>query len=304
MPTEAEPAAWTILSVLRWTTAYFTSRGIDSPRTTAELLLARSLGMEKIDLYLRFDQPLLPGELSAFKQLIRRRAAGEPTAYIMGVKSFWDQDLKVTPDVLIPRPETEHLVEAALEVLRGGGATGRRAVLDLGTGSGAVVLALAAEAPGHRFFAADRSPRSLSVARENARRNLPGSAVHFFCSHWFGAFGKARPLFDLIVSNPPYIPSADIDKLPPEISRHEPRGALDGGPDGLAAVREIITQAPLYLKPGGWLMLEIGAGQHAAVADIVRRAGRYAEPGFLKDYSGHRRVLKAASANRQPQNLQ
>jgi len=300
MPTETEPAAWTILSVLRWTSAYFTSRGIDSPRSTAELLLARSLGMEKIDLYLRFDQPLLPEELSAFKQLIRRRAAGEPTAYITGLKSFWNQDLKVTPDVLIPRPETEHLVEAALDVLRSGGAAGRWAVLDLGTGSGAVILALAAEAPGHRFFAADRSPRSLSVARENARRNPPGTAVHFFCSHWFEALQNTRPAFDLIVSNPPYIPSADIAKLPPEISRHEPRSALDGGPDGLAAVREIVTQAPLYLRPGGWLMLEIGAGQHAAAANIVRRAGKYAEPGFLKDYSGHRRVLKVASARTRP----
>jgi release factor glutamine methyltransferase len=296
MPTETESAAWTILTVLRWTTSYFDSRGIDSPRTTAELLLARSLGLGKIDLYLRFDQPLQPAELSAFKELIRRRTTGEPTAYILGAKSFWNQELKVTPEVLIPRPETEHLVEAAVDFLRTDRGAGRRAVLDLGTGSGAIVLALAAEAAGHRFFASDRSPGALAVARDNAGRNPVDTSVHFFCSRWFQALKNSRPAFDLIVSNPPYIPSGQIEKLQPEISRHEPRSALDGGPDGLAAIGEIIAQAPSYLKPGGWLMLEIGAGQHAAVRDILRQAGRYANPVFLKDYSGHRRVLKAAKA--------
>ncbi len=296
MPTETEPAAWTILSVLRWTTAYFTDRHIDSPRTTAELLLAHALGVAKIDLYLRFDQPLSPEELAAFKALIRRRTAGEPTAYILGVRSFWNQDLAVTPDVLIPRPETEHLVEAALEVLRSPGESGRRRrVLDLGTGSGAVVVALAADAGGHLFFAADRSPRALAVARGNARRHLKDTSVYFFGSHWFRSLAEGRALFDLVVCNPPYIPSADIETLPVEIRRHEPRGALDGGPDGLADIREVVARAPAYLVPGGWLLLEIGAGQHTAVADIVRRTGRYAEPAFLKDYSGHRRVLKVAA---------
>ncbi len=297
MPTETEPPAWTILSVLRWTTAYFTDRRIDSPRTTAELLLAHTLGVAKIDLYLRFDQPLLPEELADYKALIRRRTAGEPTAYILGVRSFWNQDLTVTPDVLIPRPETEHLVEAALELLPFCGESGRRCrVLDLGTGSGAVVVALAAEAGDHLFFAADRSPQALAVARENARRHLQETRVHFFGSHWFQALGEGRAAFDLVVCNPPYIPTADIDALPPEIRRHEPRGALDGGPDGLADIREIVAHALAHLAPGGWLLLEIGAGQHTAVADIVRRAGRYTDPVFIRDYSGHRRVLKVAAA--------
>lgn len=296
MLTESEPTVWTILSVLRWTTAYFASHDIDAPRTTAELLLARTLDLDKIDLYLRFDQPLQPPELSAFKTLIKRRTGGEPTAYILGIRSFWNQDLRVTPDVLIPRPETEHLVEAALEYLRSGGDSCRRSILDLGTGTGAIILALAAETSGHRFFASDCSPVALAIARGNARRNHIQTTVHFFCCHWFQALRNDWVGFDLVVSNPPYIPSDEIERLSPEIRRHEPRSALDGGTDGLSAVREILSFAPFYLKPGGMLMLEIGAGQHRAVGTILRKMGKYDDPVFLKDYSGHRRLLTVAVA--------
>jgi len=297
MSTEPEPSIWTILSVLRWTTSYFVSRGIDSPRTTAELLLTRALYLDKIDLYLRFDQPLQPAELSTFRALIKRRIAGEPTAYILGTKSFWNQDLIVTPDVLIPRPETEHLVEAARRYLQSTGDGRDRAVLDLGTGTGAVVLALAAEVSRHRFFATDRSLRALAIARTNARRNHIDADVHFICGHWFQALGSDRPIFDLVVSNPPYIPSGEIENLPPEIRQHEPRNALDGGPDGLSAVREILSQAPFHLRAGGSLMLEIGAGQHRTVQSIIRQVGKYGCPEFVKDYSGHKRVLQVTVAD-------
>jgi len=285
-------AAWTILKLLSWTREYFASRDIENPRADAEILLAHSLGLRRIDLYVQYDKPLTPEELARFRELVRRRVRREPVAYIIGEREFWSLELKVTPDVLIPRPETECLVEAALGFLReGGGSQGAR-ILDLGTGSGAIVLALAAERPHDTLVAVDRSPSTLAVARANAEAHKMTSRIRFLEGDWFGPLGREEEAFDLIASNPPYIRREELAHLQPEIRLFEPMGALDGGPDGTDCLTHIILAAHKHLRPSGCLLLEIGHDQNALLEEAASRAGCYGEPEFLKDYSGQDRVLK------------
>lgn len=289
-PREAE---WTILSLIKWATGYFTSHDIDSPRATAEILLATVLNLKRIDLYLRYDQPLVSSELSEFKSLIKRRINREPVAYIIGKKEFWSLELEVTPDVLIPRPDTETLVEAALNCLAPAefppDPAGR--VLELGTGTGAIVLALASERPAYRYVATDISLSALQVARKNARRHQLDASVQFVAGNWLDPFLPNKPIFDMILSNPPYIPSGDISGLQPEVSRFEPMLALDGRSDGLHAIRQIIFSAHLLLKPRGALLLEMGFNQKDAVIDLIRKSGHYHPFQIIKDYAGHDRVV-------------
>ena len=283
---------WTILKLLVWTTSFFKSHGIESPRADAEILLAHTLGSQRIMLYTHHDQPLNPDELRRFKAFIKRRAAREPVSYIVGQKGFWSLELTVTPDVLIPRPETECLVERALEFLPRDGAAGALRVLELGTGSGAIVLALAKERPAHRFYALDRSAAALAVARRNARRAGLQGRVQFWAADWIAALRPGPPLFDLIVSNPPYVRAGDIAGLQPEIGRFEPRQALDGGPDGLRELGRIIRQAPPFLNPGGRLLLEIGWDQAKALRALASGCGAYREAIVFQDYRGLDRVLQ------------
>ena len=283
---------WTIIKLLNWATSYFKSHDIEGPRTSAELLLAHVLGVKRIDLYLRYDQPLLGDELSRFKALIKRRLDREPVAYIVGQKGFGSIDLAVTDDVLIPRPETECLVEVALEMLSNESTTIPKRILELGTGSGAVILALANQHPGAFYFASDVSPKAVGIARMNARRLRLEDNIHFFCGNWLSPLGPESDYFDMILSNPPYIKSADMDKLQPEINIYEPAIALDGGGDGLYCVRRIVNQAFGYLKPGGALMLEIGHDQKEDVHTIMRECGRYDNFFCTKDYQGHDRVIR------------
>lgn len=295
--TRTEEPPWTILSILKWTTSYFTSHNIENPRASAEVLLAHVLGVGRIDLYIRYDQPLIPDELSRFKTVIRRRMRREPVAYIMGEKEFWSMPMAVTPDVLIPRPETECLVETALALLAPTDGNAERSgppprILELGTGSGAVALALASELKTAVLMASDRSEKAIGVARQNARRLDLDRRVHFFCGDWFACMHPAAWRFDLILSNPPYIPTAEIERLQTEVSGYEPRGALDGGIDGLAAIRIIIDRAPDYLRPGGHLLLEIGHDQKAGVEKIVALSNHYTLLDVIRDYGGHDRVAK------------
>ena len=211
---------WTIKKLLEWTTSYFHSRDIDSPRATAEILLAHVLDLQRIDLYLRYDQPLNGEELKCFKELIRRRVLKEPVAYILGQREFWSMDLSVTQDVLIPRPETECLVEQALSVLSAGDDTGCRRILELGTGSGAIILALLSRMGSGVGIATDISIRALQVARKNARRHGLGDTVHFVCADWTQPLKTHCGSFDLIVTNPPYIQTRQIEYLQPEIHRY------------------------------------------------------------------------------------
>lgn len=284
------PDDWTIIRLLQWTTTYFKERGIESARIDAELLLAFALGLTRIDLYLRHDQPLNQDELTRFRTLVKRRAAREPVAYITGTKEFWALELVVGPDVLIPRPETECVVEGILEFLNGNNGPEAPHLLDLGTGSGAIALALARGCPTAWVTALDRSCRALAIADRNRRCHNLQDRVHLVAGDWLAPFSGPNTRFDAIVSNPPYIPSGQIDELEPEIARYEPRAALDGGPDGLACLRELIRSAPSWLLSGGALFLEIGHDQYPAVQQLATESGAYRDIACRPDYSGKDRV--------------
>ncbi len=287
---------WTILRILQWASTYFKNRGIESPRAAAEILLSHALGTDRVHLYMHYDQPLDKAELALFKTFIQRRLQREPVAYIVGRKGFWSVDLCVTPDVLIPRPETERLVEAALTWLSDRAFESAADVIDLGTGSGAIVVAMAFEAGAHRFFASDVSPEAIAIARSNAVTAGVAEHVRFFVGDWLSAVRRS-PIFDLIVTNPPYVVSGEWFDLQPEIVHYEPRLALDGDEDGLRSYRAIVGTAHRFLKPGGALMMEIGCRQQEAVLVFAEQSGAYDTYKCLKDYSGHDRVVTMQKKN-------
>jgi release factor glutamine methyltransferase len=294
---QADASKWTILKILKWTTSYFQTYNIKSPRASAEILLAHVLKSDRIDLYVRYDQPLSRKELEIFKSLIKRRAIQkEPVAYIVGVKGFRTMDIAVTKDVLIPRPETEHLVEAALDVLEAGTETesgdSPKRVLELGTGSGAIICALASQCQGNIFIASDRSTKAVQIAAENAETYNLKRKIHFFSGDWFLPLKNNIFLFDIIISNPPYIKTGDLSSLQPEIFLNEPIAALDGGEDGLGPLKHIIRNAFSVLKAGGCLLLETGSDQKEDVQKIVDSSGAYEKIEFIKDYSGRFRVAR------------
>jgi release factor glutamine methyltransferase len=255
----------------------------DSPRLDAEILLGKVLGATRSALLRRGDEALRTGTEQAFRELIARRAAGAPVAYLTGMREFWSLSLKVTPDVLVPRPETELLVEQALELL--GPATAARTVLDLGTGSGAIALAVARERPRARVVGVDISATAARVARDNANA-LGLSRIEWRVGSWFAAVANER--FDLILSNPPYVAAGD-----PALAalRAEPAIALVGGPTGLEQLSAIIAAAPSHLVPGGWLVTEHGAAQAREVAALFERH-RFQDVQSLKDYSGRPRLTR------------
>jgi len=280
---------WTIKSILSWTDTYFSQHGIDSPRLTAEILLAQVLGIRRLDLYLQHDRPLEKQELADFKVLIRRRIAREPVAYITGRKGFFKDQFKVAPGVLIPRPDTETLVETVVAILSEMAACGKQArVIELGVGSGAVIISISNACQGHSYFGSDLSWDALAVACANIDA-FAQAPIPLFKSDWLASVSP-RPMFDLILSNPPYIPSADIEFLEPEVKDHEPRRALDGGVDGLDAVRVILAQAGDRLLPSGRLVLEIGFDQKPSIKNLVKSFAWVAELGFVKDLAGHHRL--------------
>jgi len=288
-PKQHHDSPWTILKILRWTTDYFKSHGVDSPRIAAEALLAHVLELRRLDLYLRYDQPLLDGELRRFKETIRRRVQREPVAYITGRAEFWSLEITVSPAVLIPRPETECLVEAALALLPDGTP---QSMFEPGTGSGVIAMALATEKPLLNIVASDASRDALEIAGTNIRDHGLGGRIQLRSGHWFEPLAAEPSFFDMIVSNPPYIPAGDIPRLQPEIARFEPRRALDGGPDGLAAFRHLFGAAHRHLKPGGYLLVEIGFDQGAAVGAMADSAGHYSDVTVHQDYSGLDRVVQ------------
>lgn len=276
--------------VLLKATEYLKERGRESPRLGAEILLANALGCDRLGVYLRFEQPLSTEQLDRYRELVRRRGRGEPVAYLIGEKEFHSLRFRVTPAVLIPRPETETLVEVAVEEIRRRSLSGPR-VLDLGTGSGNVLIAVAREIGGGSYVGVDHSAEALAVARENAEVLSPGADVRFHEGDWFQGAATGEGGFDAILSNPPYIRSGDIDRLPAEISVHEPRLALDGGEDGLKAYRVIAGRGGALLNPGGFIAVEVGDGQSEAVAAVFAGFG-YATAG-RRDPGGRERVVLA-----------
>ncbi len=268
------PELWTVQRVLTWTANKFAERDKHPARLEAEVLLAHVLKMSRVSLYVNYERPLEPAELGAYRELVKRRLAGEPSAYLVGKQEFWTLPLAVDARVLVPRRDTETLVETALELLgnSGSGVTAPR-ILDIGTGSGAIALALAKTRPDASVVATDVSTDALEVARANAAALGLGDRVSF--AHGDLAAGVTGP-FHLVVSNPPYIRAGDLAGLMAEV-RHEPRLALDGGADGLEVYRRLIPVAAALLAEGGALALEIGADQAAEVSALVAAAGLAAE---------------------------
>jgi release factor glutamine methyltransferase len=256
-------ATWTTLGVLDWTTQRFTDAGIAGARLEAQLLLAHVLSCTRTQLYTGFDKPLAEAELAKYRELIRRRLAGEPVAYLLGEHEFWGLPFTVDPNVLVPRPDTETLIEVAR-------ARGGQRVLDLCTGSGAIAIALAKELPAAQIVATELSPEAAAIATKNAERNQVKDRVDIRVGDLFAPVAGER--FDLIVSNPPYIATAVIATLSPEV-RREPKLALDGGADGLAFYDRICAAAREYLVPGGALVVEHGFDQADAVRERFSSAG-------------------------------
>jgi release factor glutamine methyltransferase len=284
---------WTILRVLRWAQRFLDQKGVSEPRASAAVLLAHCLHCTRLDLYLRYDKPLSPTELACYKRLLRRRLAGEPTQYITGRQEFWSLDFLVSPAVLIPRPETELLVEAVLAFARHRGpAAPVRRLLDIGTGSGALAVVLARELPEVQVVALDYATAALAVARENCRRHGVDGRVTLIQGDLLAPLAP-RPAFDVIVSNPPYVPTPEWAGLPPEIKDHEPRLALDGGPDGLAVIRLLAAQVHHHLRPGGLLALEVGRGQAQTAAQLLAQTQAFEPAAVIPDYQRIGRVLTA-----------
>ena len=277
---------WTIGSILKWTEQYFGTRGIDSPRLDAEVLLSHVLGKERIYLYVHFDEPLEAPELAAYREYIKQRVARQPVAYIIGRREFMGLSFKVTPAVLVPQPDTEILVQAALDRLA---AKPAARVADIGTGSGAIVLSLLYYRKELQASAVDISAAALAVAAENAA-SLGVAERVMFCEGDLLA-PLAGQQFAAIVSNPPYIPTADIAGLAPEVRTAEPMGALDGGADGLVFYRRLVADAPALLASDGFLAMEVGIHEAAPVAALAQASGAFARTEVLKDLAGIERVV-------------
>lgn len=284
----------TALAYLELAAKFFAGRDIASARLDAELLLAEVLATDRVGVYLRFDRPLGRAEVDAYRALVKRRSEGEPVAHLLGRREFWSRNFVVTPDVLVPRPETELLVERALAVVDAEGGRDRALrVLDLGTGSGALAVTLANELPQADVTAVDVSLAALAVARRNADALGVAPRVRFVESDWTAALA-ADERFDLVVSNPPYVPSGELPTLSAEV-RRDPALALDGGVDGLVAYRRIAADAARLLAPGGTLLCEVGAGQAAEVAALFAAAGLAAIACFA-DLAGIERVVVGTAA--------
>ncbi|HXK21530.1 MAG TPA: peptide chain release factor N(5)-glutamine methyltransferase [Myxococcota bacterium] len=284
--------AWTVLELLRWTTGHFSERGIESARLDAECLLAHALGTTRLRLYLDFEKPVEEAERAGFRELVRRRVAERvPVSQLVGRKEFWSLSLRVTRDVLTPRPETETLVAVALELLPPKGGAPPR-VLDLGTGSGAIALALASERPDAAIVATDLSQEALKVAQQNAEELGMAERIRFAQGDGFAAVVGQR--FDAVVSNPPYLDPSERSQLPPELS-HEPGSALFAGTGGLELLRRIASEAPSWLESGGALILEHAPDQAQAVARACSEAG-LTEIGLRLDLGGKPRVTTARRA--------
>ena len=281
----------TVRQALNWSTHLLKEHEVENPRLNAELLLAQSMGLRREDLYTHLHSQVSEGEMEGLRRLIRRRVSGEPFQYISGHQEFWSIDLKVGPQALIPRPETELLVEQARSVLLMKTFTAAPLVLELGTGSGAIAISLAKEVRDVLIVATDISREALVLAKENAVRADVDCKIAFVNGDLFRPLG-AKGRFDLIVSNPPYIVRSEIGRLAKEV-RKEPFVALDGGEDGLDFYRSIISQASSFLRKEGWLLLEIGQGQGAKVTALINeKKERFFEPHLLPDLGGIDRVVR------------
>jgi release factor glutamine methyltransferase len=280
---------WTLGRLLDWTAKHLAEKGAEFPRLDAEVLLAHARGCRRIDLYTSFTEPAPDDVRSKFRDLIRKRVEGYPVAYLVGRKEFFSLEFEVGPAVLIPRPDTETLVMEALALAKTMAAP---RFVDVGTGSGAIAVAIAKNHPGAVVTATDISPEVLSVAARNAVKHGVADRVRFHRSDLLQDVGNEAG-FDFIVSNPPYIATEDLPKLPVGVRDYEPAIALDGGPGGFRVIERLLAQAHPRLLPGGYLLVEIGAPQEETVRQMIARYAEYELSPTVRDYSGHPRVLKA-----------
>ena len=276
---------WRIDTILKWTRQYFGEKGVENPRLDAEVLLSHVLQKDRLYLYVHFDQPLEEGELTAFRAAVKKRATRLPVAYIIGSKEFMGLDFQVTSAVLIPRPDTEILVETALDLLA---TVDSPEILDLGTGSGAICISMLVNLPAAQGTTVDISPEALVVARSNAENHQVTERLTFCQGDLFGPVAGRK--FHAILSNPPYIPEADIAQLTPEVQQ-EPNLALDGGKDGLNFYRRIIEEGRKYLATGGFIAMEVGIHQAQLVVAMAEKTEFFKVSAIVKDYGGIERVV-------------
>ncbi|MBP2652674.1 MAG: prmC [Firmicutes bacterium] len=276
---------WTIGKILTWTKQYFGEKGVDNPRLDAEVLLSHVLGRDRLYLYVNFDQPLEANELAEFRELVKRRALRMPVAYLLGWKEFMGLRFAVGPAVLIPRPDTEILVEYALSRLK---TRPTSLILDVGTGSGAIAVSVLSQMAEARGMAVDISLDALKVAEKNAADHGVAGRLELKCGDLFSpAEGRC---FDAVLSNPPYITTSEMAALAPELW-YEPKGALAAGADGLDFYRRLVAEGKMYVKKGGFMALEVGAGQAAEVCALADLASGLIAVEVVKDYAGIDRVV-------------
>jgi release factor glutamine methyltransferase len=284
----ANAPPWTLGRLLDWTAKHLAEKGAEFPRLDAEVLLAHAQGCRRIDLYTRHGEEASEEVRAAFRELVKKRVEGCPVAYLVGRKEFYLLALEVSPAVLIPRPDTETLVEEALALAKPLAAP---EVIDVGTGSGAIAIAVARNHPGARVTATDLSPDALAVARRNAEKHGVGDRIRFLEGDLLAVVPPGEA-FDLVLSNPPYVPEEELSRLPVGVRDFEPRLALDGGPGGFAVLRRLTAQVPAVLRPGGYFLVEIGVPQEVAARELIGAQADLGPVTTLKDGSGHPRVLK------------
>jgi release factor glutamine methyltransferase len=291
MTTPDEP--WTIGRLLVWTIDYLKKHGAENPRLDAEILLAKSRSCKRIDLYTAYGEEASDELRTTFRDLVSHRANGTPVAYLVGHKEFYSLDFEVTPDVLIPRPETELLVVSLLDNAKGqGGADKPFAIADVGTGSGILAVCAAKYLPQSRVTAIDVSAAALKVARRNAERHNVADRIAFLESNLFAAV-PADTRLDFIVSNPPYVSTAEMAELPADVRNYEPHVALAAGEQGTTVIEPLITQSAERLKQGGVLLIEISPMIAAIVEQLIRDSGAFELNSTLRDPAGHARVIQA-----------
>jgi len=284
---------WTIQRLLNWITGHFTEHNVDSPRLSAELLLSHVLDLKRIDLYTQFEKVVGHEHLNKLHDLVKRCAAQEPLAYLIGRCEFYSLDIKVTPDCMIPRPETELLAEKAIDFVRK--REGKQSICDLCTGSGCIAVAIANNCPNAHVVATDICDSALSVAAENIANHNLGERITLLCGDLFAPIieGLDNTEFDLIVCNPPYVSSAEYKILEKNVRGYEPKHAFYAGADGLDIYHRIAERVDEFLKPDAALMLEIGYAQGAAVRELLEQTGIFAEIKIEKDVQNNDRVVIA-----------
>jgi len=290
-------AIWTIQKLLSWTTEYLANKGVDSPRLSAEMLLSEALGLKRIELYTQFGQQVPQQQLDNLHGLVKRAGLHEPVAYLTGRTEFYSLELDITADCLIPRPETELLVQRAIEYLRT--RSGVQYICDLCTGSGCIAVVIAKNVPDARVTATDISSAALEVAAINVEKHLLTDQVRLLCGDLFEPVIQQLDVsqFDLVVCNPPYVSTAEYEKLDKNVKDYEPASALLAGVDGLDVYRRIIDKVYDFLKTGAALMLEIGYAQGPAVIELLEQTGAFAQIKIEKDFHDNDRIVSASKTS-------